>query len=289
MDIAVALGGGGARGFAHIGVLRVLEREGFRIRAIAGTSMGGVIASVYAAGYSPDEIEQRAARMPLTDLLKSRPRGPAIFGLARIEAFLREQLGERTFADLRCPLALTATDLGESKEVVLTDGVVVDAVLATIALPGIFPPKLLGEQRLLDGGVVDPVPVRPARSLFAGPVVAVALSPPPERWASSRSPVSLGIPFLGVVTRLRVAEALTVVLRAIEITTRSMTELRLEADRPEVVIRPAVAHIGLLEAASVTEIAALGERAAVDALPQLKRLASPTGRMRRWFRRRLGA
>ncbi len=288
MDVTVALGGGGARGFAHIGVLRVLEREGFRVRAIAGTSMGGVIAAVYAAGYSPDEIEERSSRASLPELIRARPLGPGLIGVRKIEAFLRQHLAEREFDDMRIPLALTAVNLADGTEVVLTRGRVLSAVMATTALPGIFPPYALGEHRLLDGGVIDPVPVGPARALHAAPVVAVALSPAPENWAETRSPAALGLPLLGLVSRLRPAEVLTIVLRAVEITARSMTELRLQIEQPDVVIRPSVSHIGLLEGVSVAEVAALGEAAAVAALPSLRALFTPRRRLGRGLQRLLG-
>jgi NTE family protein len=288
MDVTVALGGGGARGFAHIGVLRVLEREGFRIRAIAGTSMGGVIAAVYAAGYSPDEIEKHSAAASLPDLIRSRPVGPGLIGVRKIEAFLRKHLDDRDFDDMRIPLALTAVNLADGAAIVLRQGRVIEAVMATTALPGIFPPYVLGEHRLLDGGVIDPVPVAAVRTLHAAPVVAVALSPAPENWAETRSPASLGLPLLGLVSRLRPAEVLTIALRAVEITARSMTELRLQIDRPDVVIRPSVSHVGLLEGVRVAEVAALGQAAAEAALPQLRDLFTPRRRLERGLQRAFG-
>ncbi len=288
MDITVALGGGGARGFAHIGALRVLEREGFRIRAISGTSMGGVIAAVYAAGFSPDEIEKHSTAGSLPELIRSRPEGPGLIGVRKIEAFLRQHLGDREFADMTIPLALTAVNLADGSEVVLTKGKVLPAVMATTALPGVFPPYVLGEHRLLDGGVIDPVPVAAARALYPAPVVAVALSPAPENWAETRSPASLGLPLIGLVARLRPAEVLTIALRAVEITARAMTELRLQIDRPEVVIRPSVSHVGLLAGVRVSEVAALGEAATLAALPQLRELFSPRRRLERGLRRAFG-
>ena len=288
MDITVALGGGGARGFAHIGALRVLEREGFHIRAISGTSMGGVIAAVYAAGFSPDEIEKHSTAGSLPDLIRSRPEGPGLIGVRKIEAFLRQHLGDREFADMTIPLALTAVNLADGSEVVLTKGKVLPAVMATTALPGVFPPYVLGEHRLLDGGVIDPVPVASARALYPAPVVAVALSPAPENWAETRSPASLGLPLIGLVARLRPAEVLTIALRAVEITARAMTELRLQIDRPEVVIRPSVSHVGLLAGVRVSEVAALGEAATLAALPQLRELFSPRRRLERGLRRAFG-
>ncbi|HEY6073707.1 MAG TPA: patatin-like phospholipase family protein, partial [Anaerolineales bacterium] len=140
MDISVALGGGGAKGNAHIGVLRRLEQEGFRIRAAAGTSFGGIVASLFAAGYSPDEIEEIFCEVDQTKLYGRGPQeGPALLGLIGVVKWLEEVLGERTFEDLKLPCALTAVDLTNGREVILNEGVVKNAILATIAIPGIFP------------------------------------------------------------------------------------------------------------------------------------------------------
>jgi NTE family protein len=289
MDLCLALGGGGARGLAHIGVLRVLEREGFRIRALAGTSMGGVIAAMYAAGLSPEEMEARASDVPPMGLLRARPDGAGLLGLGRVTEFLKQQLGTRTFGDLRIPLALTATNLESGQEVVITEGSVVDGVLATIALPGIFSPKLQGEHRLVDGGMVDPVPVSPARALYPAPVVAVALSPRPEQWGETHSPSPLGaLPILDVLTRLRPGQALNVFMRALEISARLLTELHLQVDQPDVIIRPAVSQVGLFDQKPVSEVAAIGAAAAEEALPELRALFTPSRRLSRrlktWFR-----
>ncbi len=281
-EICVALGGGGARGLAHVGVLRVLLRERFSIRAVAGTSMGGIVGAFFAAGLSPDEIQETMDAGSQRGLLRSRPEGEGLIGLASIEAWLQEHFEGRSFEDLALPFAVTATDLDTGEEVLLREGPIIPALLATIALPGIFPPQHLNGRRLVDGGVVDPVPVRLARSLYPAPVVAVALSPPPEQWATLRSPSPLEtFPVLSVVSRLRPGQALRVFVRSMEIASRSFTEMRLKMDRPELVIRPDVAHIGLFEERSAAEIAARGEVAALEMLPRLEALFSPLGRLRR--------
>lgn len=289
MNVCVALGGGGARGLAHLGVLRVLEREGFCIRGIAGTSMGGVIAALYAAGYSPEEMLKRSSSMSLTALLRARPEGAGLVGLKRVTESLRSYLGNKTFADLRIPLALTATNLETGREMVITEGGVVEGVLATIALPGIFPPAIQGDHRLVDGGMVDPVPVEPARRLFSAPVVAVALSPSPERWGEARSPSPLGaLPLFDMFSHLRPGQALAVFLRALEISSRAMTEQHLKLTRPDVVIRPEVWHIGLFDDVSPAEAAAIGEQATEAALPELRALFAPGRRLARTLRRAVG-
>jgi len=285
MDIAVALGGGGVRGLAHIGVLRVLEREGFRIRAIAGTSMGGIIAACYAAGQSPAQIQTMAETTSTRELLHVRPGDAGMIGIDHVADMLDAVLGRRRFRDMRIPLAVTAADLNTGQEVVLTEGAVADAVLATIALPGIFPPKLIGKYRLIDGGTLDPVPVCPARDLFDGPVVAVALSPEPSRWGTTKSPSLLGkIPALEVLSRLRPGQALQVFLESTEIVMRTYTELRLQIDKPEIIVRPEVWHVGMLQETSAAAMVDIGVEAMQARLPELRQLFAPGRRIGRRLR-----
>ncbi len=285
MDIVLALGGGGAKGNAHIGVLRVLESEGFRVRAIAGTSIGGMVAALYAAGYSSREIEARFASVNPSHLYGRRPQeGPALLGLAGVERFLDDVLGDRTFRDLRIPCALTAVDLNTTCEVILREGRVKDAVLATIALPGIFPPYRTRKYELVDGGVLNPVPVSVARSLAPSlPVVAVVLSAPigvPIAGPSLSLP-GVPSPLASGLRRLRLTQALDIFLRSVEIGSRLVTDLRLKVDAPDVVIRPDVSSIGLLDRVDVHAVAQRGEDAAREAMPELRRAVSWSSRLRR--------
>lgn len=285
MDISLALGGGGAKGNAHIGVLRRLEQEGFRIRAVAGTSFGGVVAALYAFGKTPDQIEELFAAVDQSRLYGRAPgEGPSLLGLAGAAQFFDSVLGAATFDDLLLPCALTGVDLKSAREIILTEGRVRDALLATIALPGIFPPRRLGEWELVDGGTLDPVPVAAARTLAPNlPVVAVVLTAPigePARmW-------EVNLPYIPSViarrlTRLRPAQAFDIFLRSVEIGNRQMTELKLAVDAPEVVIRPAVSHIQLLDKVNVHEVAKLGEEAVEAVLPELRRAVSWPARLAR--------
>jgi NTE family protein len=284
MDITLALGGGGARGLAHIGVLRVLEREGYHIRAVAGTSMGGVIAAAYASTGSSAAVRILMQERLGQELFRARPDGDGLIGLSAIASRLQEHFQDRTFADLLLPCAVTAVEIDTGREVVLQEGDVKAAVLATIALPGIFPPREHDDQRLVDGGVVDPVPVRAARNLYRAPVVASVLSPPQEEWADRPSPSPLTpLPVFDLLARIRPGRALQIFVRSMEISERSFTELRLHVDRPEVIIRPDVAHIALLDAPDVEEVAKLGEQAAVAALPALRAQFTFWRRLLRWL------
>lgn len=275
------------KGNAHIGVLRVLEREGFRIRAIAGTSAGGLWGCLYAAGFSPDEIERGMYRLSPDTIYRRHPDdGPAMMGLGGLRSILGEHLGSITFEELKIPFAVTAVDLESAKEVVIQSGRVIDGVLATIAVPGVFPPAQWNGQTLIDGGVLDPVPVRLARQLAPGlPVVAVVLSPPLEDWENAPVPRLLNsLPFLSTyLARLRIAKALNIFMRSIDIAGAMLTELRLKVDQPDVLIRPKVPHVGLLDHVDIHEVALLGEQATLAALPELQRAVSWRG----WLARRV--
>ena len=122
MDISIALGGGGSRGYAHIGVLRSLESKGFRIRAAAGTSAGGIVAVAYAAGYTPDELELMFTDLDQSKLFARAPtEGPGLLGLSRAAKLFEELFGDSSFADLQIPCAVVAVDLEAGREVVLSE------------------------------------------------------------------------------------------------------------------------------------------------------------------------
>ena len=286
MEITLALGGGGAKGNAHIGVLRRLEEEGFKIRAVAGTSFGGIVAVMYAAGYTPDEIENNFALVDQARLYgRSLEENPSLMGLAGVRKWLDEVLPGRTFADLKIPCAVTAVDLNCGCEVILDDGPVKDALLATIAVPGIFPAYPWQDWILVDGGVLDPIPVSVARSLFPSlPVVAVSLHTPmgePARAMGVPVPSGIPKPILDRLAHIRYAQAFDVFMRSVDVGNRAVAEYRLTVDKPDVIIRPEVSDIGLLQQVDVRKVAQCGDDAVEAALPELKQMSSWMGRLRR--------
>jgi NTE family protein len=287
MEITLALGGGGAKGNAHIGVIRRLEKEGFRIKGVAGTSYGGLVAGLFALGYSADKLEETLVALDQTQYYGRSPNdGPSLLGLAGVTRLLEENLGDVTFADLKLPCVLTAVDLKSGKEVLLTKGRLVDAMLTTIAIPGVFPPRYVDGLELVDGGALDPVPVAPARMLAPRlPVVAVALtlpmSVPPQSW---RLPVPRSWPVQivsSLLSRMRYDSVWDIFSRSLDITARAMTQYRLEIDRPAVIIRPEVSEIDTLDVVDIREVARKGEQAVEAALPQLRGLYSWRNRWRR--------
>lgn len=291
LDVSVALGGGGSKGNAHIGVLRFLEQQGFNIRAIAGTSFGGLVACFYAAGFSPDEIEQIFTQVDQSKLYaRVKDETSSLLGLTRVDGWLHESLGQLTFEELLIPCAVTAVDLRSSNEVIIRRGPLRPAILSTIALPGIFPSFMSDELELIDGGLLNPVPVAVVRSLAPSlPVVAVALNPPLGEPPQPRSLPwldALPAPLATRLGNLRWARALDIFLRSIEIGGRQISELRLQLERPEVVIRPQVNEIGVLERVNVPQVVKLGEEAARIKLPDLLRATGwSAGIGRRVFQR----
>jgi NTE family protein len=194
--IGYALGGGGARGLAHIGVMKVLEQHGIRPSVIAGTSMGALIGALYASGLRAGDIE-RALRLDvrrLTLLTDLRPTAGGLVQGKRVMETLRSFLGDLTFEDLKIPYACVATDIMNGEEVVLRSGPVVAAVRASISIPGIFTPVNVGGRYLVDGGLVNVVPVSTCRDMGADYVVGVNVMPDPSQAAFRTEEGLEGVP-----------------------------------------------------------------------------------------------
>ncbi|MCZ2126945.1 MAG: patatin-like phospholipase family protein [Anaerolineales bacterium] len=276
MEISLALGGGGAKGNAHIGVLRRLEKEGYKIASVAGTSFGGLVAILYAVGYSPKEIQAVFESVDQKKLYhRSQHDGPSLLGLEGVRQLLERLVCDKTFENTRIPCAVTAVDVKTGSEVLLDKGSLQSAALATIALPGIFPVQKIGEWDLVDGGVLNPVPVSAARMLTPDlPVVAVVLNDPidaPVRGYDIPIPEIVPRTIAQRLAKISIAQSFDTFLRSVDISSRYVSYLRLQADKPDVIVRPAVSEIGLLDEVVIADIAALGEQALERVLPQLKR------------------
>jgi len=281
-DITLALGGGGSKGYAHLGVIKSLLELGFNIRAIAGTSAGGMAGVVYAAGFDPEMVLEALAAVD-QEKLYGFGIGASILNPSGIHGLLERFLGDLTFADLKIPCAVTAVDLNEMTEITLQEGNVLEAVKATTAIPGLFPPVETDQYQLVDGMVLNPVPVALARSLAPRlPVVAVSLSPGPDRWKEALDRDTMPAnPLLRPISRLRIAKAFDVFMHSADLTLYMLAELRLQQEGPALLIRPDVFHIGSLDRVDIQDVAQLGEQAVRDSLPDLKKIKR---RSRRWFR-----
>lgn len=295
MEIALALGGGGARGYAHLGVVHVLKKSGFRFHAITGTSAGAIVGSLVAAGLDLDMVENEINSVEMSKIFQRRQGdAPSLLGMSGLEVALRKLLQDRTFKDLETPFAATAVDLHSGQAHIIRDGDVVDAVMASSAVPGFFPPRVIRDCYFIDGSILMPVPVEAARQLAPGKaVVAIVLSPPLSEWAGeqAKAGLSMAIPVMQrFIDRSRVAQSLNIFLQAVDLGSMKITELSLERDPPDVVIRPKVHNVGMLERDKGKALVTTGEDAAFEALDQIKEAVSWRGQMKRWHRRiRFGA
>lgn len=236
VKVGLVLGSGGARGYAHIGVLRALEERGIEVAAIAGCSMGGIIGALHAAGYSAQRIHEMWKDVVPFKLIDRSSMGGLIGGRA-ITKHLERYLPP-TFEELKIPVAVTATDVQRGKLVVLRSGDLPRALRATSALAGLFAPEEYEGRILIDGGIVNGLPVDVIRTLTHAPVVAVDVLPPPDReiafdddrttWEKVRQPIR-GRPLI-----------FEMLMKAIEIPQVPLTSIRLSLNPPEVLIRPAL-------------------------------------------------
>ena len=253
--IGLALGGGAARGFAHIGVIQVLEENGIKVDLVAGTSAGSLVASLYASGKGGKELAALAEGMDegaITDWtfpMRGLIRGEA---LAR---FVREKTGGRTIEQLPLPLGIVATDLGDGSAILFRQGDVGTAVRASSAVPAVFQPVKIGSREYVDGGLVAPVPVRFARQMGAELVIAVDISEPPDPKAPG--------------------DAMRMLLQTFSIMGRSINQFELrDAD---VVMRPRLDGVGGADFGARRRAIQAGREAAQAALASLRqRIAAKT-------------
>jgi len=303
--IGIALGSGGARGMAHIGVLRALEEAGVKPELVAGTSIGALVGGIYSAGKINELTEialgldwKKAARYFME---VSFPRSGLIEG-ARINEFLLEMVGDRSIEDLPRAFSAVATDIMSGREEVLCSGGLVDAIRASISVPGIFTPAKVNDAFLVDGGLVNPVPVNVCRKMGAEFVIAVDINngrtvseqhdtlPAGKEnqkrrliagvdtsemfaWLERRTAgfdASFLEPVKQWMTRDPVPGIFDVLGSSLRIMEEQITETRLRIDPPDLLIRPAVAHIGFMEFFLAGEMISEGCRAAKEALGRLK-------------------
>jgi NTE family protein len=251
--VALVLGGGGARGFAHVGVIRELENAGVPIDLIVGVSVGSLIGALYADSKSSLDLEWKAFKISKDQIFDYN-----VFsltnGLAKGEAlqtYLDQTLKSRYLEDMKIPLAVVAADLNSGRQVVFTRGPVREAVRASTSLPGVFPPLALRDMLLVDGGLLGNLAPQVARGLGATVVIAVSLD-------KVRTPLS------------ETPNTLTTVLESIDMMNEEVT--RLQAPQVDVMIRPDVGGIGITDFTHKKELMEAGKAAAEQALPQIKAL-----------------
>jgi NTE family protein len=183
--IGVALGGGFARGIAHIGVLKVFEEEGIPIRMIAGTSVGAIMGAAYCSGLTIEELKEVAHKVRFNNFARWTLSRYGFATTDRMISFLARTLKVQTFEELRIPLGVVATDFNTGKGVVFTSGPIVDPVRASCAYPGMFLPVEIRGRCLVDGMLSHPIPTRPLREMGAERVLAVHLR---GQWSKTSAP-----------------------------------------------------------------------------------------------------
>ena len=263
MRLALALGGGAGLGWTHIGVLRALQARGVTIDAVAGTSIGA-LAAVCLAADRLDVLEELARAVNMREIVRFLdidPRKGSVLGGRTVRNRLRLHFGHAELQDLFIPCACVAADLVSGEEVAITSGPVVEAVRASIAIPGIFPAVRRGAQVLVDGGVVTPVPVRAARALSTAPVLAINLQGDYLRRAAANLPVNKRI-----VTPLRAGRAgLSLMLTA-------LARQSLALDPPDLELAPAIGHIDVRNFTRASELIEIGAASVDAAWPQIAAL-----------------
>jgi len=234
VKIGLVLGGGGARGFAHVGVLKSLEKRGLKPVAIAGCSMGGIVGALIAAGYDSGSIVEIVEKVKPWDLLDVGRMGSLIGGQGM--AHQMEKYLPATFEELKIPLAVTAVDLQEGKLVVLSDGQLHPALRGTSSIPGIISTEQHGERYLIDGGLLNNLPVDVIRSMTHAPVLAVDVASPPNR----HIPVgeSLIDRAKDIITGKKRPLAFEMFMKAFDIPAAMLTDSRLALNPPDVLVRP---------------------------------------------------
>ncbi|MEP9351970.1 patatin-like phospholipase family protein [Xanthobacter sp. KR7-65] len=297
-SIGLALGGGAARGFAHIGVLKVLEREGIRPSVIAGTSIGAVVGGIWAAGRL-DALEDWAISLTkrnVLGLLDFNLGGAGLIGGRRLVELMRRNVGGVSIEDLPVVFAAIATELGTGHEIWLTRGDFVEAIRASYALPGIFTPVKIGGRWLMDGALVNPVPVSAARAMGARMVIAVnlnsdvfgrgtviqdhggvvervaemAVAEKKDGLAGILSPERLRRQFFAGPVGDGPRGLSTVMIDAFNITQDRIARSRLAGDPPDVTLSPKLGRIGLFEFQRAKEAIAAGMEATERALEDIK-------------------
>jgi NTE family protein len=300
--LVLALGGGGAPGLAHIGVLQVLEENAIPVRAIAGSSIGAEIGAFVASGMSINDLAAIALafdwKQTLQLFMPDLPTGGLVSGINIVD-FLEGWLGVQHIQDLAMGYVAIATDLETGEQVVIDRDTLVNAVRASISVPGLIAPYVNGQRLLTDGGVVNPLPFDVARERFGGPVVAVAvhggvrhLQQPPQstpQWPV-RARQLLDQSWMARVPGMRgwLETQLTnhanspadstdwtarrVLDRVVNITEAEIVRLRAALNPPDLMLTPEVGQIGLIEFYRAKDAIAAGRRAAEASLADLLRL-----------------
>ncbi|QSX74255.1 patatin-like phospholipase family protein [Lysobacter arenosi] len=256
--IGVALGGGAAKGFAHIGVIKMLEANGFQPEVVSGTSAGSVVGAMYASGMDAFAMQKQAFALDETQIRDYSLFSGGVVKGQKLQDYVNQQVGQKTIQQMRKPFAAVATQLETGDRTVFVRGNTGQAVRASSSIPGVFEPVVIGKYHYVDGGVVSPVPVDAARMLGADFVIAVDISSK----ASGKNPGSV----LGNINQ--------------SITIMGQRLGQQELARADVVIRPSVNEIGPADFEQRNNAIMEGERATLAMIPQIRQKLAQMQRAR---------
>lgn len=249
VKVGIALGGGFARGIAHIGVLEALAAHHVPVDLVAGTSAGSLVGAMYCAGLDPDPLAHVCEQLNWRALVRLQLRRDGLLDSEGLERFLLGTIGDLTFDEMRIPFAATATDLMTGQPVIFESGRVAPAVRASCAFPGIFRPLRIGAHTLVDGGLTHPVPAEVARQMGADLVIAVNLSRPRDVVEPPRN-------------------LLHIMLYSLALVQRPQIEASLRA--ADVVVEPDLNDFSAIELERVHDLIETGRLAADDAMPAIQ-------------------
>lgn len=251
LKIGLALGSGGLRGCAHLGVLKVLEREKIRVDFVAGCSIGSLVGALYCAGHEAETIIKLATHLKRRHWLDFVVPQMGLFAGERILETMRLLTKDASFSELAIPLSIVATDLHKGESVVFNQGSVSEAVRASTSVPGVFVPYEIDGRLFVDGAVLNPTPIDVAFDMGADAVIAIDLS-----YAD---------------TDFKLMSMFDVIVKSIDIMEQELIKHR-KNRRNVVLLRPEIAHISPSSFEHMNECITLGETCAVQMLPKIYRL-----------------
>jgi NTE family protein len=285
-EVNLALGGGGVRGVAHLGVVQCLLDHDYKINGISGTSAGGLFGATIAAGNTPRDVVAAVDKFFNESSFRSGI-GTSSFSLIGTNGMIKALepfLQGKKMEDLQIPFVATAVSLKNGQEIIIKDGDVMQAVLATIAIPGFFPSQ--GDQVLVDGGILDPVPIDSAREFDTSlPIVAVLLHKRPQDFSLDNIKVpledSLIEPLAKTISKTRIGELMRHLTATVDVVSSKLSKLRIEKSKPDVLVEPVVGHIGLLQKIEAQPLFDEGYRAMEENLENLEKAYSLVNSFRR--------
>lgn len=306
--LALVLGGGGARGLAHIGVLKTLEKNNIKVDLVVGTSMGAFVGGFYAAGISVNKMKEIALSVDRVMVAKMLAPGLSSSGFVdneRIRKYLRQYVGEISIEQLQIPFASVATDLITGAEVIINKGSLVEAIMASIAIPALFQPVYHSNRYLIDGGLTNPLPISAAKKMNATKTIAVNVAPNPGRIKNEKKNSGFSINKTVSLLRTRLLRetnnlklkdeqessdindnkhnagelntysppnAVRTLMQSVSITENSLIMLHLNEAKPDVMLSPKAGEFDMLAFYRAKELIALGEEAAIKSLQEIENL-----------------